>query len=401
MLKKNIIIGVTGGIAAYKAAILVRQFVKNGSNVKVLMSPFSKNFITPLTLATLSKNPVFSDFYNPENGDWNSHVDLGLWADAFIIAPATANSIAKMANGIADNLLLTTYLAAKCPIFIAPTMDLDMFKHPATQQNIQTLAQRGNIIIDANSGELASGLEGKGRMAEPEQIYQTVENFFSQKNDFKNKKVLITAGPTYEHFDPVRFIGNHSSGKMGYALAEEFANRGAFVNLISGPVNITTNNPNIKIHKVVSALEMFNKTNQIFDNTDIAIFAAAVADYSPVEMANSKIKKKNNTLTIKLKKNPDIALEMGKKKKKNQITIGFALETDNEQKNALEKLKKKNLDLIVLNSLKDKGAGFNTDTNKIKIIFPDGNIKNFDLKPKKIVAQDIANETKFILQKKY
>lgn len=389
-MKKNILLGITGGIAAYKAAILIRLFIKAGCNVKVVMTPFAKNFITPLTISTLSKNPILVDFYNPENGDWNSHVDLGLWADAYVIAPATANSIGKMANGIADNLLLTTYLSAKCPVFFAPTMDLDMFKHPATQKNIKILIERKNICIDADSGELASGLEGKGRMAEPEIIFDVVKSFFEHKNDFQGKKVLITAGPTYEHIDPVRFIGNYSSGKMGFAIAEELANRGADVFLVSGPVNLKQNNSNIKRFDVVSALEMFDKCINLFPDVDFIILAAAVADYSPIVKNENKIKKQEETLTLELKKNPDIAFNLGKLKKENQKIIGFALETDNELSNAKEKLIKKNFDFIVLNSLNNKGAGFNTDTNKISIIKKDYSIINFDLKTKQEVAKDIV-----------
>jgi phosphopantothenoylcysteine decarboxylase/phosphopantothenate--cysteine ligase len=389
-MKKNILLGITGGIAAYKAAILIRLFIKAGCNVKVVMTPFAKNFITPLTISTLSKNPILVDFYNPENGDWNSHVDLGLWADAYVIAPATANSIGKMANGIADNLLLTTYLSAKCPVFFAPTMDLDMFKHPATQKNIKILIERKNICIDADSGELASGLEGKGRMAEPEIIFNIVKSFFEHKNDFQGKKVLITAGPTYEHIDPVRFIGNYSSGKMGFAIAEELANRGADVFLVSGPVNLKQNNSNIKRFDVVSALEMFDKCINLFHDVDFIILAAAVADYSPIVKNENKIKKQEETLTLELKKNPDIAFNLGKLKKENQKIIGFALETDNELSNAKEKLIKKNFDFIVLNSLNNKGAGFNTDTNKISIIKKDYSIINFDLKTKQEVAKDIV-----------
>ncbi len=395
--KGNILIGITGGIAAYKAAILVRNFIKAGYEVRVLMTPFAKHFITPLTMATLSKNPVFTEFYNPENGDWNSHVDLGLWADAFVIAPATANTIAKMANGIADNLLLTTYLSAKCPIFFAPAMDLDMYKHPATQKNIATLIERGNIVIDAESGELASGLEGKGRMAQPDKIFTVVDNFLSKKNDFEGKKVLVTAGPTYEHIDPVRFIGNYSSGKMGFAIAEELAKRGAEVFLVAGPVKLETPHPAIKRIDVTSAEEMWQQCKNIFPQTDIAILSAAVADYSPVTKSDTKIKKNNDKLLLELKKNPDIAKNIGKMKKSGQITVGFALETDNEFQNALEKLKKKNLDFIVLNSLKDKGAGFNTDTNKVKFIHKDGTVKDFELKMKTEVAQDIVDEIKNLI----
>ncbi len=395
--KKNILIGITGGIAAYKAAILVRKFIKAGYEVRVLMTPFAKHFITPLTMATLSKNPVITEFYNPENGDWNSHVDLGLWADAFVVAPATANTIAKMANGIADNLLLTTYLSAKCPIFFAPAMDLDMYKHPATQKNIQTLIERKNFVIDAESGELASGLQGKGRMAEPDKIFTIVNDFFYKENDFEGKKILVTAGPTYEHIDPVRFIGNYSSGKMGFAIAKEFAKRGAKVFLITGPVKLDTPHHAIERINITSAKEMWNYCKKLFPDIDIAVLSAAVADYTPVTNYDTKIKKNSDRFVLELEKNPDIAQNLGQMKKNNQITVGFALETDNEFKNAVEKLKKKNLDFIVLNSLKDKGAGFNTDTNKVKFIHKDGTIKDFNLKMKTEVARDIVNEIKKLI----
>lgn len=399
MSKGNILVGITGGIAAYKAAIIIRLFVKEGYSVRAVMTPFAKNFITPLTVATLSKNPVFSEFYNPENGDWNSHVDLGLWADAFVIAPATANTIAKMANGIADNLLLTTYLSARCPVFFAPTMDLDMFKHPATQTNINTLLQRGNIIIDAERGELASGLEGKGRMAEPETIFSLVDEFLNKDKDFSDKKILVSSGPTYEHIDPVRFIGNYSSGKMGFAIAEELANRGAEVHLVTGPVKLSLKNKNIKRYDVVSANEMLQKCMNIFPDCDVAILAAAVADYAPKNVSDTKIKKSEDTMTLELKKNPDIAKKLGQIKTKKQILVGFALETDNELENAIQKLKKKNFDFIVLNSLKDKGAGFNTDTNKVKFVHKDGSVKSFELKHKSLVAKDIAEEIKILFSK--
>jgi len=394
MLKKNILLGITGGIAAYKAAILVRLLVKNGCNVKVVMSETAKHFITPLTLATLSKNPILVDFFDPENGNWNSHVDLGLWADAYIIAPATANSLAKMSTGVADNLLLTTYLSARCPVFFAPTMDLDMYKHPATTKNINTLINRGNICIEAESGELASGLEGKGRMAEPETIVQKITDFFNKKDDFANKNILITAGPTYEQIDPVRFIGNHSSGKMGFAIAEEFAQRGANVILINGPVKITISHKNVKQINVTSAHEMYQQAKLHFAEADITILAAAVADYMPITQSEEKIKKSSDNLTIQLKKTPDIAKQLGQIKKDHQITIGFALETNNEILNANEKLKKKNFDFIVLNSLQDKGAGFNFDTNKISIIDKNGEQTDYDLKSKQQVAVDIIEKIK-------
>jgi phosphopantothenoylcysteine decarboxylase/phosphopantothenate--cysteine ligase len=393
MLKgKNIILGVTGGIAAYKAANLTRLFVKKGAQVKVIMTPLSKEFITPLTLATLSKNPILVDFYNPENGDWNSHVDLGLWADAMVIAPATANTMGKMAHAIADNLLITTYLSARCPVFLAPAMDLDMLQHPANKNNIELLKSFGNHIIEPESGELASGLIGKGRMAEPEEILAFLENYFSKNLDFKGKKIMLTAGPTHEAIDPVRFIGNHSSGKMGYALANELAERGAEVTLISGPVTIQANNPAIKIIKVTSAVQMHMSAVENFKHADAAIMVAAVADYMPAEVANKKIKKKDADLNITLKPTPDIAAELGKIKKPHQKLIGFALETDQEETNAIEKLKRKNFDFIVLNSLNDEASGFKTDTNKITILTSKGEKKPFDLKQKNEVARDICNE---------
>lgn len=392
MQNKNILIGITGGIAAYKVAILVRLLVKEKANVKIIMTPFATNFITPLTLSTLSKNPVLTDFFDAKNGQWNSHVDLGIWADAFIIAPATANSIAKMAHGIADNLLLTTYLSVKCPIFFAPTMDLDMYKHQTTTENIKTLINRNHICIEPQTGELASGLSGKGRMAEPEIIINSVKNFFINENILKNKNVIITAGPTYEHIDPVRFIGNHSSGKMGIAIADKIAEYGANVTLICGPIQLKTKNKNIKTVKITSANEMNEETINNFKKADIAILAAAVADYTPEKYNDKKIKKNNNEITIKLKKTPDIAYNIGKIKQKNQKTIGFALETDNEIKNAQKKLTSKNFDFIVLNSLNDKGAGFNSDTNKITIIEPNNKITKFNLKNKNQVAIDIINK---------
>ncbi|MCF6240282.1 MAG: bifunctional phosphopantothenoylcysteine decarboxylase/phosphopantothenate--cysteine ligase CoaBC [Bacteroidales bacterium] len=391
MKGKKIVIGITGGIAAYKTAYLLREFIKEGAEVKVLMTQAAKEFITPLTMATLSKNPVLTDFFNPENGDWNSHVDLGLWADAMVIAPATANTLAKMNYGIADNLLLTSYLSAKCPVFFAPAMDLDMYKHPATQKNINDLIARGHICIDADSGELASGLIGKGRMAEPLQIFNVVKNFFEYRKSLKGKKVLITAGPTYEAIDPVRFIGNYSSGKMGYALAEECKNRGAEVTIVSGPVSIPKPE-GIHIIPVKSASEMLDACLKHFPDTDIAIMNAAVADYTPAQTSEKKIKRTKDDMFIELKPTKDIAAELGKIKKKNQLLIGFALETDNEEKNADKKLKKKNLDFIVLNSLQDKGAGFGYDTNKISILFQDNKMKKFELKTKLEVAKDIVNE---------
>lgn len=390
MKGKRIIIGVTGGIAAYKTAYLVREFIKAGAEVKVLMTHAAKEFITPLTMATLSKNPVLTDFFNPENGDWNSHVDLGLWADALVIAPATANTLAKMNYGIADNLLLTSYLSAKCPVFFAPAMDLDMYQHPATQKNIKELINRGNVCIDADSGELASGLIGKGRMAEPLKIFNGLASFFNKKRSLSGKKVLITAGPTYETIDPVRFIGNYSSGKMGYALAKECRDRGAEVRLISGPVNIAKPE-NIELIDVTSAKQMLDACIKNFPDTDIAIMNAAVADYTPSKTSDKKIKRKGDDLTIELKPTKDIAAALGNLKSDKQILIGFALETDNEEQNAAGKLKRKKLDFIVLNSLQDRGAGFGHDTNKISIISKDNIIKKFELKHKAEVASDIVD----------
>lgn len=387
---KHIILGVTGSIAAYKAAILLRLLVKEGAEVKVVMTPLAKEFITPLTLATLSKNPILVDFFNPENGDWNSHVDLGLWADLYLIAPASANTIAKMANGVADNLLLTTYLSAKCPVMVAPAMDLDMYQHLATQKNINTLKDYGNIIVEAATGELASGLTGKGRMEEPQKILNCVLNFFKKKDSYTGINVLITSGPTYEPIDPVRFIGNFSTGKMGSALAECFAKNGANVVFVTGPAKVLPVHPNIEIVKVTTAAEMFDVVNDRFSKSHIAILAAAVADYTPDKVANSKIKRKTDVLSIDLVPTKDIAASIGSKKKRNQLVVGFALETDNEQGNALKKLKAKNLDLIVLNSLRDKGAGFGHDTNKVTIIGKDNSIRQLDLKLKTEMAFDIS-----------
>lgn len=392
MKGKHILIGVTGGIAAYKTAYLIRDLVKRGAEVKVIITEKAKAFITPLTLATLSKNPILVDFFDPTNGAWNSHVSLGLWADAYVIAPATANTIAKMAHGIADNLLTTTYLSARCPVFVAPAMDLDMYAHPTTQENIEYLKSKGVNIIDAASGFLASGLEGKGRMAEPEDIANQVSNFFASKQELRGKKVLITAGPTHEKIDPVRFIGNHSSGKMGYALAEECAARGADVYLVSGPVQIKAKHPNIKTISVVSAGEMFEAASAEFDSSDITILCAAVADFRPETQADEKIKREKEDLVIRLKPTQDIAANLGSRKKENQILVGFALETNNEAENAQGKLKRKNLDFIVLNSLKDENACFGYDTNKITIIEKNGNTQAFSLKSKTEVAKDIIDK---------
>ena len=389
---KHIIIGITGSIAAYKAAILIRLLVKAGAEVKVIMTPMAKQFITPLTLATLAKNPILVDFYNPENGDWNSHVDLGMWADLYLIAPASANTIGKMANGIADNLLLTTYLSAKCPVCVAPAMDLDMYAHPANLKNLETLKSYGNKIVEPASGELASGLIGKGRMEEPEAIVKYLEDFFFQPLELSGKHFLVTAGPTYEAIDPVRFIGNWSSGKMGYALAEELANRGAYVTLVSGPTNLSTTHPNISRVNVISADQMYQKCIEVFPKTNGAIMCAAVADYRPDNYSDVKIKRKSDDLIINLTPNMDIAAELGRMKAAEQLLVGFALETNEEEQNSIKKLKSKNLDFIVLNSLRDKGAGFHHDTNKISIIFKDGKVEHFDLKSKAEVALDIVNQ---------
>jgi phosphopantothenoylcysteine decarboxylase / phosphopantothenate---cysteine ligase len=390
---KKILLGITAGIAAYKTASLVRLFIKLGAEVKVIMTPASKDFITPLTLSTLSKNPVHSTFYDTEDENelWNNHVDLGLWADYFVVAPATANTLSKMANGTCDNLLLATYLSAKCPVYFAPAMDLDMYIHPATNESLATLKSFGNIIIPATSGELASGLVGEGRMAEPADIVSFLEKDILLKLPLKGKKVLITAGPTYEVIDPVRFIGNQSSGKMGFAIAEAAANLGAEVYLISGPSHQQTKNAFIKRIDVVSAEEMYNAVHLYFKEIDIAILSAAVADYKPKNTATQKIKKKNATLDIELIPTKDILASLGEIKQQ-QFLVGFALETNNELENAKSKLKRKNLDAIVLNSLQDKGAGFATDTNKITIIDKNLKEKSFELKSKVAVAKDIMNE---------
>ena len=399
MLKgKKIILGITGSIAAYKAAILVRDLKKKGAEVKVIMTAKAKEFITPLTMATLSKNPILVDFFDPTNGNWNSHVSLGLWADAFLIAPASANTIGKMSNGIADNLLLTTYLSCKCPVFVAPAMDSDMYAHPITQQNLRKLQSFGNHIIEPKNGELASGLQGKGRMEEPEIIVQRLSDFFDEKSCLNNKKILITAGPTYEKIDPVRFIGNYSSGKMGYALAETCAEMGAIVYLISGPVQIKAIHPNIKVIPVESANEMYIATQKYFLSADVAILSAAVADFSPKEPTDKKIKREKENLAIELVPTQDIAASLGRIKKDNQVLIGFALETNNEKANAFEKLRKKNFDFIVLNSLNDEQAGFGYDTNKITILDSQNNEEVYELKSKKDVAKDIVAKLTTLLK---
>ncbi|MEO8085838.1 MAG: bifunctional phosphopantothenoylcysteine decarboxylase/phosphopantothenate--cysteine ligase CoaBC [Bacteroidota bacterium] len=388
---KKILLGVTGSIAAYKSAMLVRLLVKNGCEVKVVMTDAAIDFVAPLTFSVLSKNPVASTFSNKETGEWNNHVEMGLWADAMIIAPATANTMAEMAGGICNNLLLAVYLSARCPVFIAPAMDLDMWKHPATVSNIEKLKMFGNKIIIPGYGELASGLTGEGRMEEPENILEYLRNFFSKNLPLRDKKILVTAGPTYEKIDPVRFIGNRSSGKMGYAIADELAQQGAVVTLVSGPSAQTLKDNTVNKIDVESAKDMYEACMKVADGMDVIIMAAAVADYRPQSASTEKIKKQNNPLAISLTATDDILLELGKRKKNGQLIVGFALETENELVNAKEKIRNKNLDFIVLNSLKDKGAGFNYDTNRIKIIDRNTGLREFELKSKSDVAKDIVN----------
>ena len=393
---KNVLLGVTAGIAAYKSAFLTRLLIKAGAHVKVIMTPASKDFVTPLTLSTLSKNKVFSSFTSEEdeNEVWNNHVELGLWADLFIIAPATANTLSKMTNGTCDNLLLATYLSAKCPVYLAPAMDLDMYKHPSTKQSLEHLASFGNHIIPAEKGELASGLQGEGRMAEPEHIMKAIEQDLESKLPLRHKKVLISAGPTYEAIDPVRFIGNHSSGKMGFEIAEVAAKLGAQVILVAGPTALQIRQDAIERHDVTSANEMYNEMHNHYDNADIVIMTAAVADYRPANVAAHKIKKTDTTLSLKLEKTQDILKSLGECKT-HQFLVGFALETQNEVENATQKLKRKNLDAIVLNSLQDKGAGFGSDTNKVTFITAKNQIIEHVLKSKTEVAEDLIN---FIIQ---
>ncbi|WP_289685602.1 bifunctional phosphopantothenoylcysteine decarboxylase/phosphopantothenate--cysteine ligase CoaBC [Paramuribaculum intestinale] len=394
MLKgKHIILGITGGIAAYKSVSLLRLFVKAGAEVQVVITPAGKEFITPVTLSALSGRPVISEFFTANTGQWNSHVDIGLWADAMVIAPATASTIAKMACGVADNMLVTTYLSAKAPVFVAPAMDLDMMAHPTTQRNIGLLRSYGNHVIDSRAGELASHLVGKGRMAEPEEILEAVDAFFDASASMKGLKVMITAGPTYEKIDPVRFIGNYSSGKMGYAIADEAARRGAEVTVVSGPVSVVPSEPGVRVIKVESAREMMEAAEREFAGADVAVMAAAVADYAPAEPALSKIKREGGEPpVIRLVKNPDIAAALGERKRPGQTLVGFALETDREMDNAADKMKRKHLDMIVLNSLRDKGAGFGTDTNLVTILSADGRTTRYDLKSKREVACDILDQ---------
>ena len=390
---KKILLGITGSIAAYKIPLLVRLLKKDGADVRVVMTPSAKDFVMPLTLSTLSGNPVLTYGFDEKTGKWDSHVELGLWADLFVVAPASANTMAKMAHGIADNYLLTVCLSAKCPIMFAPAMDLDMYKHPATQQNIKTLIERGCIFVAPSSGELASGLCGEGRMEEPQKIYEKIKAFFQTKQNFKGKKVLITAGPTYEAIDPVRFIGNHSSGLMGIEIARAFADQGADVTLVLGPSNISVNKNNVKVLPVTSAKEMYDAVMAMFPKTDIAVLSAAVADFRPEIVADQKIKKNpdNDTFTIKLVKTEDILKSVGNIRTDNQTVVGFALETENGLANAKKKLHTKNIDLIVLNEMNESGVGFKTKTNKVSIITKNDQVTEYDLKPKNEVALDILN----------
>ncbi len=389
---KKIVLGLTGSIAAYKACLLARLLIKKGAEVQVVMTPAAKEFITPLTLATLTQKPVVSEFFDRRDGSWHSHVSLGLWADAMLVAPASASTIGKMANGIADNMLITTYLSMKAPVFVAPAMDLDMYAHPSTQQNLQRLLSFGNHVIEPGTGFLASTLEGKGRMEEPERIVEALEQYFASQQALSGKKVLITAGPTYEKIDPVRFVGNYSSGKMGFALAEVCAEQGAEVTLVCGPVSLQTSHPAIRRINVESAAEMYEAATKHFKKADIAILSAAVADFTPQTTADKKIKRKGDDMVLRLQPTQDIAAALGAVKRKKQILVGFALETDNELENAVDKMERKNLDLIVLNSLRDKDAGFRVDTNKVTIIDRHHGLTAYDTKSKREVAKDIIEK---------
>ena len=389
---KKIILGVSGSIAAYKAAYLVRTLKKMKAEVKVIMTSSASEFIGPLTLSTVSGNPVYSKFSDKESGKWTNHVDLALWADLMIVAPASANTLAKMANGICDNLLIATYLSAKCPVWFAPAMDLDMYKHPTTFENIKKLEGFGN-----RCGELASGLIGKGRMEEPEEIAKLIDNYFNSDNEFEGKKIIVTAGPTFESIDPVRFIGNHSSGKMGIAIADEFANRGAEVTLVCGPSSVPSNNQAVNRINVTSADEMYDAVFASKETLDVAVMAAAVADYTPVKISPEKVKKKEGDLKVDLKRTKDILKSLGVIKKEGQVLVGFAMETQNELENAFKKVEAKNADFIVLNSLKDKGSGFKGDTNKVTFVYPNNKTTKFELKSKLDVAKDIANSVKDLL----
>ncbi len=389
---KRIILGVTGSIAAYKAVYLLRLLIKEGADVQVIMTPAAKEFVGPVTFSALSGKTVLSDFFASECGDWNSHVDMGVSADLMLVAPVTATTLGKMANGVADNLLVTTYLSARCPVIVAPAMDMDMYRHPSTQRNLDILKGYGNLVIEPGSGELASGLEGRGRMEEPEEILRFIRQVGSEpsKKKLLNKQVLVTAGPTHENIDPVRFIGNHSSGKMGFAIAEAFAAEGATVSLVTGPVSQETHTAGIEVTRVTSAREMFEACSGLMEQMDVAVFNAAVSDYTPAETSGKKVKRGEEEWTIQLKPTRDIAAEMGKRKSEGQVLVGFALETDNELEHARSKLKKKNLDLMVLNSMQDEGAGFGTDTNRVTMIDRSGNSEKFELKPKNQVASDLV-----------
>ena len=392
---KKIVLGITGSIAAYKACFIIRALIKRGAEVQVVITPAGKEFITPITLSALTSKPVVSEFFSQRDGTWNSHVSLGLWADLMLIAPATASTIGKMAHGIADNMLITTYLSMKAPVMVAPAMDLDMFAHPSTQENLEALRQRGNIVIEPQSGELASHLVGKGRMEEPEEIVRQIEDFFTGK-DLQGQRIMLTAGPTYEKIDPVRFIGNYSSGKMGYALAEECARRGAVVELISGPVQLKPQHRNIRLTRVESAREMYEAAALTYPTCQAAILCAAVADFTPERVADQKIKREGDDLMLRLKPTQDIAKALGQMKRDGQVLVGFALETNDELAHAQEKMMRKHFDFIVLNSLNDKGAGFQHDTNKVTIISPQGK-KDFELKPKTEVAHDIVDELRSLM----
>ena len=397
---KNIIIGVTGGIAAYKIPMLVRLLKKEGASVQVLMTEAAKDFVTPLTLSVVSENPVFSEFFKAQTGEWNSHIDLGIHADAILLAPLTANTMAKMASGMADNLLLTVVLAARCPVFFAPAMDMDMFLHSSTQENLKKLQALGYRYIPPAEGELASGLTGPGRMPEPEVLFQTLQDYFESSASFKGKKVLVSAGPTHEPIDPVRFIGNNSSGKMGIEIARAFAGKGAAVDLVLGPVSMEIQEPGITVQKVETAAEMAGKCKELFPESDVTVMAAAVADFTPVKAAGKKIKKEKPLKQIEVKPTEDILAALGKMKKENQILTGFALETNDEIENARGKLKRKNLDMIVMNSLREEGAGFGYDTNKITVILKTGENISYPLKSKKEVAKDIVHEIEKLTKEK-
>jgi phosphopantothenoylcysteine decarboxylase/phosphopantothenate--cysteine ligase len=389
---KRIILGVTGSIAAYKAVYVLRLLIKEGAEVQVIMTPAAREFVGPVTFSALSGSTVLSDFFSSEGGDWNSHVEMGVSADLMLIAPVTATTLGKMANGVADNLLVTTYLSARCPVVVAPAMDMDMYQHPSTRRNLEILKSYGNLVIEPGQGELASGLDGPGRMKEPEEILNFIKQIKSEpsKKKLLNKQVLVTAGPTHENIDPVRFIGNHSSGKMGFAIAEAFAAEGARVHLVAGPVSLETNAKGVKVIRVTSAAQMFERCSEVMDQMDIAVFNAAVSDFTPVSALGKKVKRGGGLWSIQLKPTRDIAAEMGKRKSAGQVLVGFALETDNEEEHARLKLEKKNLDLVVLNSMQDSGAGFGTDTNRVTMIDRMGNMEKYELKPKAQVAGDLV-----------